>query len=115
MSDASNSWSWTNFPSKPNSVKSYANAVVSLTPTPLSRIESIPSTWTYTQTGSNVVADISYDMFTSSSAGGAHEFEVMIWYALPIVKSNSSTRDSFTCDYIREDCSWPPSPGLAPS
>ena len=79
MSDDSNSWSWASLPNGQNSVKSYANAVVSLTPTPLSRIKSIPSTWTYTQTGSNVVADISYDMFTSSSAGGAHEFEVMIW------------------------------------
>ncbi|KAM0797520.1 endoglucanase A precursor [Usnea florida] len=74
-------WSWSSLPSGQSSVKSYANAVVSLTPTPLSRIKSIPSTWNYTQTGNDVVADISYDMFTSSSAEGAHEFEVMIWLA----------------------------------
>lgn len=71
-------WSWSG---GANSVKSYANAVVSLTPTPLAKISSIPSKWSYTQTGSSVVADVSYDMFTSSSANGAHQYEIMIWLA----------------------------------
>ncbi|KAG0649186.1 Xyloglucanendohydrolase A [Hyphodiscus hymeniophilus] len=35
--------------------------------------------WTYT--GSNIVADVSYDMFTSSSATGSNEYEIMIWLA----------------------------------
>ena len=105
VSDYSNSWSWSSLPSGQDSVKSYANAVVSLTPTPLSRIKSIPSTWKYTQTGSNVVADISYDMFTSSSAGGAHEFEVMIWYAQSTMKSEAIIRESSSYAWIYEDCS----------
>lgn len=30
-------------------------------------------------TGSNVVADVSYDMFTSYSPGGSSAYEIMIW------------------------------------
>jgi xyloglucan-specific endo-beta-1,4-glucanase len=33
------------------------------------------------QTGSNVVADVAYDIFTSSTAGGKNEFEIMVWLA----------------------------------
>jgi len=40
-----------------------------------------PSTWSYTQIGSNLGADVSYDMFTSSTFGDAHQYEVMIWLA----------------------------------
>lgn len=29
--------------------------------------------------GSNMVADVAYDLFTSSTAGGSAEYEVMIW------------------------------------
>lgn len=32
-------------------------------------------------TGSNIIADVAYDMFTSSSTGGSAEYEVMIWLA----------------------------------
>jgi xyloglucan-specific endo-beta-1,4-glucanase len=32
-------------------------------------------------TGSNIVADVSYDMFTSSTASGANEYEIMVWLA----------------------------------
>jgi len=39
------------------------------------------STFDWTYTGSNVVADVSYDMFTSSKAGGSNEFEIMVWLA----------------------------------
>jgi xyloglucan-specific endo-beta-1,4-glucanase len=39
------------------------------------------SLWSWTYTGSDIVADVSYDMFTSSSAGGANEYEIMIWLA----------------------------------
>lgn len=41
----STSWSWTG---GSNQVKSYANAVVQFTSTPLSKIGSIPTTWSYT-------------------------------------------------------------------
>ncbi len=30
-------------------------------------------------TGENIVADVSYDIFTSSTATGPHEYEIMIW------------------------------------
>lgn len=72
------SWSWSG---GQYSVKSYANAVVSFTKKALSSISSIPSTWKWTYTGSNMVADVAYDMFTSSSASGSAEYEVMIWLA----------------------------------
>jgi Glycosyl hydrolase family 12 len=32
-------------------------------------------------TGSSIVADVSYDMFTSSTASGSNEYEIMIWLA----------------------------------
>lgn len=32
-------------------------------------------------TGSSIVADVSYDMFTSSTATGANQYEIMIWLA----------------------------------
>ncbi|KAI8634278.1 family 12 glycosyl hydrolase [Xylariaceae sp. FL1651] len=74
----STSWSWSG---GSYNVKSFANAVVSLTAKQLSAIKSIPTTWTYTYTGSNLVADVAYDMFTSSSASGSSEYEIMVWLA----------------------------------
>lgn len=62
-------------------MKSYANAVVSITPTPLASISSIPTTWSWSYNGDSIVADVSYDTFTSSSATGANEYEIMIWLA----------------------------------
>lgn len=47
--------------------------------TQISTIKSIPTTWSYTYTGSNLIADVSYDMFTTSSSGGSNEFEIMVW------------------------------------
>lgn len=47
----------------------------------LSSISSIESTWDWTYSGSDIVADVSYDMFTSSSASGDDEYEIMIWLA----------------------------------
>jgi xyloglucan-specific endo-beta-1,4-glucanase len=32
-------------------------------------------------TGSDIVADVSYDIFTSSTSGGASEYEIMVWLA----------------------------------
>lgn len=32
-------------------------------------------------TGTSIVADVSWDMFTSSSATGTNEFEIMVWLA----------------------------------
>lgn len=47
----------------------------------ISAITSIPTTWKWSYTGSSIVADVSYDMFTSSTASGSNEYEIMIWLA----------------------------------
>lgn len=62
-------------------MKSYPNVVVSLDSKPLSEISSMQSSWSWSYTGSDIVADVSYDLFTSSSAGGSNEYEIMIWLA----------------------------------
>ncbi|KAI1354365.1 family 12 glycosyl hydrolase [Xylaria sp. FL0043] len=74
----STSWSWSggNY-----NVKSFANVVVQTTAKQLSAISSIPTTWSYSYTGSGIVADVAYDSFTSSSASGSSEYEVMVWLA----------------------------------
>lgn len=72
-------WSWSG---GPNSVKSYANVVYSgYTPTMLSKLPSIPTSWSWSYTGSSIVADVSYDLFTSSTATGSNEYEIMVWLA----------------------------------
>lgn len=50
-------------------------------PAQISSIGSLATTWDWTYTGSNLVADVAYDIFTSSSASGSNEYEVMIWLA----------------------------------
>jgi xyloglucan-specific endo-beta-1,4-glucanase len=45
----------------------------------LSAISTIPTTWHWTYSGSSVVADVAYDMFTSSTATGSAQYEIMIW------------------------------------
>ncbi|EME85576.1 glycoside hydrolase family 12 protein [Pseudocercospora fijiensis CIRAD86] len=76
----STTWSWTGGKGQ---TKSYANAALtSLKPKQISAISSIPSTWSWTNTASGtVVADVAYDLFTSSSASGDKEFEIMVWLA----------------------------------
>ncbi|KAK7542002.1 endoglucanase A precursor [Phyllosticta citribraziliensis] len=72
-------WSWSGGSS---SVKSYANAALSFTAKQLSSISSIPTTMKYSYTYSGTpVADVAYDLFTSSSASGDSEYEIMIWLA----------------------------------
>lgn len=73
-------WSWQG----DTSVKSYANAVLTSlvsSPKQISSILSMESEWSWTNEGSNVVADVAYDLFTSSTADGDEEFEIMIWCA----------------------------------
>lgn len=72
------SWSWTGGSSD---VKSYANIVTSFTAATISSISSIATTWKWSYTGTDIVADVSYDLFTSSSASGSNEYEIMIWLA----------------------------------
>ncbi|KAL4110408.1 hypothetical protein PRIC1_002099 [Phytophthora ramorum] len=63
-------------------VKSYPNAALEFDPVPLTSVKSIPSTMQYTvKYSGTVVADVAYDLFTSSTADGEKEFEIMIWLA----------------------------------
>lgn len=41
----------------------------------------MPTTWDWTYDGSDLRADVAYDLFTSSSADGDKEYEIMIWLA----------------------------------
>jgi xyloglucan-specific endo-beta-1,4-glucanase len=50
-------------------------------PLQISSIGSAPTTWSWTYDGSSIVADVAYDLFTSSSPSGSEEYEVMIWLA----------------------------------
>ncbi|EAW08261.1 putative endoglucanase [Aspergillus clavatus NRRL 1] len=76
----STEWAWSGGPGQ---VKSYANAALQFTPTTLSSVSSIDSTWKWrdSYTGSDIVANVAYDMFLSSSATGSEEYEIMVWLA----------------------------------
>jgi xyloglucan-specific endo-beta-1,4-glucanase len=71
-------WSWAG---GPGHVKSYANVVTKISQKALSSIKSLPSVWTWAYTGSNIIANVSYDLFTASTATGSAEYEIMIWLA----------------------------------
>lgn len=60
-------------------VKSYPNVVVDSNGQQISSISSIPSSWSWTYEGDDIVADVAYDFFTSSTPGGSEEFELMVW------------------------------------
>ena len=45
----------------------------------ISSITSLPSTWTWTYTGSNIVANVAYDLFTGATATSSPQYEIMIW------------------------------------
>ncbi|KAF2735670.1 endoglucanase-1 [Polyplosphaeria fusca] len=70
-------WAWSG---GQGSVKSYANVVTNLTMKPLSQISYLPSAWKWTYTGSSIVANVAYDLFTSTNPSStSHDFEIMIW------------------------------------
>ncbi|OLN97163.1 putative xyloglucan-specific endo-beta-1,4-glucanase A 1 [Colletotrichum chlorophyti] len=72
----STSWTWTGGQGQ---VKSYANVALEKVNKPLSAIKSIPSKWTWTYTGSNMVADVAYDLWLAPSVGANNKYEIMIW------------------------------------
>jgi len=73
------SWSWSGGSSD---VKSYANAAYKFTPKTIGSITSIPTTWDWSYTGSDIVADVSYDMFADTTSGSStSQFEIMVWLA----------------------------------
>ncbi|KAF7324714.1 Glycoside hydrolase family 12 protein [Mycena kentingensis (nom. inval.)] len=71
-------WTWNGG----NGVKSYTNINANNgINRQLSAIRTIPSVWNWSQSNTNVVANVAYDMFTSNSAGGSAVNEIMIWLA----------------------------------
>ncbi|KAL1801003.1 hypothetical protein ACET3X_001345 [Alternaria dauci] len=70
------SWAWAG---GPGHVKSYANVVTKITQKALSSVKSLPSVWKWSYTGNNLIANVAYDIFTSSKANGSPEYEIMIW------------------------------------
>ncbi|POM72658.1 Putative hydrolase [Phytophthora palmivora] len=63
-------------------VKSFANVALKFDHVPLSKVKSIPSTIKYKfKAKGNVVANIAYDLFTTSTPDGDAEYEVMVWLA----------------------------------
>jgi len=74
-------WSW----SGGSGVKTFSNIqLTSGINKQLSAISSIQSTWKWSQSGSGtIVADVAYDLFTSTSSGGSSQgaYEIMVWLA----------------------------------
>ncbi|KAG3058246.1 hypothetical protein PI124_g19263 [Phytophthora idaei] len=70
------SYTWTG--GAATEVKSYSNAALIFTP---KNIKTIPTKMKYSHSSGTFVADVSYDLFTSSTAGGSNEYEIMIWLA----------------------------------
>ncbi|KAF7555594.1 hypothetical protein G7Z17_g2058 [Cylindrodendrum hubeiense] len=88
----STSWTWAGGSS---SVKSYSNIALVDVNTQLSAISSIPSKWTWSYTGSDIVADVAYDLWLAPSATADNEYEIMVWLAAyggagPISSTGSS-------------------------
>ncbi|KAI1774531.1 concanavalin A-like lectin/glucanase domain-containing protein [Hypoxylon cercidicola] len=72
----STSWTWEGGPGQ---VKSYSNVALEKVNKQLSAVKSIPSTWSWTYTGSNRVSDVAYDLWLSPTSGGTNTYEIMIW------------------------------------
>ncbi|CAK5272443.1 unnamed protein product [Mycena citricolor] len=71
-------WSWTGG----SGIKSYTTIGLQKgVNQPISSIHKIASFWNWQQDKTGVVADVAYDMFTSTSAGGKNVNEIMIWLA----------------------------------
>jgi xyloglucan-specific endo-beta-1,4-glucanase len=73
----STSWNWSGGQGQ---VKSYTDVGLTMTKKQLSAISKIPSTWSWSYSGSNIVADVAYDLFLNPSASSTtNEYEIMIW------------------------------------
>jgi len=55
--------------------------VTKITQKAISSVSSLPSTWNWSYSGNGMVANVAYDLFTSSTATGSAQYEVMIWLA----------------------------------
>ncbi|KAI7529121.1 hypothetical protein KC331_g15382 [Hortaea werneckii] len=73
-------WSWSG---GPTSVKSYTNIQQQSYPRKqLGQYASIPTTWKWRYTGTNLAANVAYDTFVGTFPNGANAFEVMVWLGL---------------------------------
>ncbi|KAK1477017.1 xyloglucan-specific endo-beta-1,4-glucanase A [Colletotrichum tamarilloi] len=72
----STSWTWAGGQGQ---VKSYSNVALEKVNKQLSAVKSIPSKWTWSYTGSNIVADVAYDLWLAPSVGANNKYEIMIW------------------------------------
>ncbi|KAI9168101.1 endoglucanase [Paramyrothecium foliicola] len=72
----STTWSWSG---GPYNVKSYPNAVLQAPAARVSTISSIPSRWQWSYSGSNLVANVAYDLFSNGDCGSTPQYEIMIW------------------------------------
>ncbi|ETM98889.1 hypothetical protein PPTG_19220 [Phytophthora nicotianae INRA-310] len=63
-------------------VKSFANVALKFDKVPLSTVKSIPSTIKYDfKSKGKVIANVAYDLFTTSTPDGDAEYEIMVWLA----------------------------------
>ncbi|KAJ5142733.1 uncharacterized protein N7515_001520 [Penicillium bovifimosum] len=72
------SWSWAGTSYQ---VKSYANVALQFTSKQLSAVSSIKSAWEWSYSTTDIVADVAYDLFLSSTPDGSNEYEIMVWLA----------------------------------
>lgn len=65
-------------------MKSYAvGGKIVEPPRLISSISSLPSTFVWTNTGTNMIANVAYDLFTSANSAAetwAGDYELMIWF-----------------------------------
>ncbi|KAG8631220.1 hypothetical protein KVT40_000360 [Elsinoe batatas] len=73
-------WTWAN---NPNQVKTYTNVqTVGFPKKAVSAYTSMATSWTWSYTGTNLVANVAYDVFLGASPSSSHQFEVMVWLGL---------------------------------
>ncbi|CAL8579655.1 hypothetical protein XPA_005389 [Xanthoria parietina] len=72
----STTWSWSG---NENSVKSYTNVESPFTRKPLSQYTSIPTSWSWSYSGTSLRANVAYDTFLSTCASCGQTYEVMVW------------------------------------
>ncbi|KAG6008090.1 hypothetical protein E4U21_004971 [Claviceps maximensis] len=71
-------WSWSG---GPGDVKAYPWVGLNNVNRRLSDVKSIPSRWSWSYSGSNLVADVAYDLWLAPALGAANKYEIMVWLA----------------------------------
>ncbi|KAF5027416.1 hypothetical protein F66182_493 [Fusarium sp. NRRL 66182] len=72
----STSWSWAGGNVH---VKSYSNIALERINKKISDIKSIATRWTWRYSGTNMVSNVSYDLWLAPSVGADNKYEIMIW------------------------------------